>query len=300
MVAKLQVNLILGGAVAQANFTRHFMKRPSFQFYPADWLSDPNVIAMTAEERGAYIQLIALMWNTEDCSLKDDVSFLARLAGVDNNVITQLYHCFNSVNGVIRHKRLDLERAKQDSHRSKRSEAGQKGMMNRWGGVRDNSGRKKESRFNQDGNLIPNLKKNEPEKMANTSHSYNSVITKDNSSSSSSSSSSNLNTKEKVQKESTGRFAPPSLDEVKAYFLVKQTPVDPEQFHAFYQSKGWKVGASPMKDWKAALVTWEKRLKTDSSPPPSASRKIYKIEDKEVSLQEYNAFRIRNNLPPVQ
>jgi uncharacterized protein YdaU (DUF1376 family) len=134
-------------------------KRPSFQFYPSDWLSDPNVIIMSAEERGAYIQLLALMWNTENCSLKDDPEYLAKLAGVDNSVITQLYHCFKSVNGMLRHKRLDQEREKQDEYRKSKSEGGKKGMEVRW-------------------------------KLARESQNHNSVITGDNSSSPSSSPSS--------------------------------------------------------------------------------------------------------------
>lgn len=35
--------------------------------------------------------------------------------------------------------------------------------------------------------------------------------------------------------------------------------MDAERFCSFYQSNGWKVGKNPMKDWKAAVRTWEKR-----------------------------------------
>lgn len=55
------------------------------------------------------------------------------------------------------------------------------------------------------------------------------------------------------------RFTPPTIDEVKAYCSERNNEIDPEQFVNFYQSKGWKVGNQPMKDWKAAIVTWEKR-----------------------------------------
>ena len=37
--------------------------------------------------------------------------------------------------------------------------------------------------------------------------------------------------------------------------------MDPERFVNFYASKGWKVGRDPMKDWKAAVRTWEQRDK---------------------------------------
>jgi len=107
-------------------------KRPSFQFYPSDWLSDPNTSAMSAEEEGAYIRLLCYMWNTEDCSLKDDEEYLSRLGRVDKVVITSLYPCFKVVRGKLRHKRLDYEREKQDNYRVKCSEAGKKGMKKRW------------------------------------------------------------------------------------------------------------------------------------------------------------------------
>ena len=55
------------------------------------------------------------------------------------------------------------------------------------------------------------------------------------------------------------RFTPPSLQEVREYCSQRGNKVDPEQFIDFYESKGWKVGAAAMKDWKAAVRTWEKR-----------------------------------------
>lgn len=54
-------------------------------------------------------------------------------------------------------------------------------------------------------------------------------------------------------------FVPPTIEEVRTYCLEKSYDVDPEQFVDFYQSKGWKIGKSPMKDWEAAVRTWVKR-----------------------------------------
>ena len=58
-------------------------------------------------------------------------------------------------------------------------------------------------------------------------------------------------------------FTPPTLDEVKQYCEERKNVIDAENFIAFYQSKGWKVGNQPMKDWKSAVITWEKREKKD-------------------------------------
>jgi len=150
------------------------MKRPSFQFYPQDWLADPNVISMTAEQRGAYIQLIACMWNTDDCTLPNDDEYLAKLAGVDREAIGGLLHCFRvaTKGDKITHKRLEKEREKQDDYKRKCSAAGKKGNDIRW-----NKGKKKASGSDRVG------------------------IAKDRSSSSTTSSTSNLSTK--VDKKNT-------------------------------------------------------------------------------------------------
>lgn len=53
------------------------------------------------------------------------------------------------------------------------------------------------------------------------------------------------------------RFTPPTVEEVADYCRERGNSVSPERFVDFYASKGWKVGNQPMKDWKAAVRTWE-------------------------------------------
>lgn len=55
------------------------------------------------------------------------------------------------------------------------------------------------------------------------------------------------------------RFSPPSVEEVAVYCRERENSVDAQTFCDFYVSKGWKVGSQPMRDWKAAVRTWEKR-----------------------------------------
>jgi len=55
------------------------------------------------------------------------------------------------------------------------------------------------------------------------------------------------------------RFSPPGVEEVAAYCLERGSGVDPQAFVDFYASKGWRVGSAPMKDWRAAVRTWERR-----------------------------------------
>ena len=60
------------------------------------------------------------------------------------------------------------------------------------------------------------------------------------------------------------RFTPPTLEEVKAYCLERQNNVDAQRFVDYYTSNGWLVGKNKMKDWRAAVRTWE-RNNTSSS-----------------------------------
>lgn len=55
-----------------------------------------------------------------------------------------------------------------------------------------------------------------------------------------------------------GRFQKPTLEEVGAYCAERRNCVDPSSFVDFYESKGWMIGRNKMKDWKAAVRTWEK------------------------------------------
>ena len=62
------------------------------------------------------------------------------------------------------------------------------------------------------------------------------------------------------------RFQKPTLEEVADYCRLRNNGIDPEAFYAYYESKGWTIGKSPMKDWKAAMVTWEKKEKEIKRP----------------------------------
>ena len=57
------------------------------------------------------------------------------------------------------------------------------------------------------------------------------------------------------------RFKPPTVQEVQDYCNERQNGIQAYTFVNFYQSKGWKVGNQPMKDWKAAVRTWEQKNK---------------------------------------
>lgn len=54
------------------------------------------------------------------------------------------------------------------------------------------------------------------------------------------------------------QFARPTIDEVRAYCTERGRGVDADQWYSHYTANGWKVGRNPMRDWRAAVRTWEK------------------------------------------
>lgn len=67
--------------------------------------------------------------------------------------------------------------------------------------------------------------------------------------------------KEKDKKEKRGKrvFTPPTLEEVQAYCKERGNSIDPQYFLDYYTSTGWMRGKVKLKDWKAAVRTWERQ-----------------------------------------
>ena len=59
-----------------------------------------------------------------------------------------------------------------------------------------------------------------------------------------------------VESRVSGRFAPPTPEQVAAYAAEYGGSLDAHRFCDHYASKGWKIGKTPMKDWKAAARNW--------------------------------------------
>ena len=79
------------------------------------------------------------------------------------------------------------------------------------------------------------------------------------------------------------------MEEVKEYCGSRNNSVDPEKFVDFYASKGWMVGKNKMKDWKAAVRTWEHKSEQESEKPKARAKPKKAAE--EESEEEY--FRKR-------
>ena len=60
-----------------------------------------------------------------------------------------------------------------------------------------------------------------------------------------------------INKKGTKNFVKPTVDEITSYCRERKNNINPVKFFNHYESNGWMVGKSKMKNWKAAVRTWE-------------------------------------------
>ena len=126
----------------------------------------------------------------------------------------------------------------------------------------------KAEKLRQNGSKGGTAKSENMKALANDSNSYQTVAndSKDNQSKAKGShKEKKRNNKEKEGNEKEAinivplkRFVPPTEDEVALYCIERRNHVNAQKFVDYYSSNGWKVGRNPMKDWKAAVRTWER------------------------------------------
>ena len=88
-----------------------------------------------------------------------------------------------------------------------------------------------------------------------------------------------------------GTFTPPTLEMVTDYCKERNNSLNPQLFIDYYNSNGWKVGKNSMKDWKAAIRSWERR---EHKPNPTKS-KVVNIPDYMQKQKEEMIQRLKNN-----
>ena len=72
------------------------------------------------------------------------------------------------------------------------------------------------------------------------------------------------------------QWVKPEPEEIAAYCAERQNGIDPEQFYDYYEANGWRMGQNPMRSWKAAVRTWERKKAGSSgenTPEPAPPTK---------------------------
>ena len=90
------------------------------------------------------------------------------------------------------------------------------------------------------------------------------------------------------------KFRKPTVEEVRDYCRERGNNVDAQTFIDFYESKGWRVGNQPMKDWKAAVRTWEKRETFSHSSGKSSGKKDWSHYEGQRSYEGLDEIMMQN------
>ena len=75
------------------------------------------------------------------------------------------------------------------------------------------------------------------------------------------------------------KFTPPTVEEVAAYCRERDNNIDAQHFIDYYEARNWMLGKTKMKDWKAAVRTWEQRNK---KPGATISRHATKEDEDDL------------------
>ena len=84
------------------------------------------------------------------------------------------------------------------------------------------------------------------------------------------------------------QFKPPTISEILDYCNERKNNVDPERFFNYYESKGWLVGKSKMKNWQAAVRTWENNG-NDQKQDKSVLDPIKRVFEQTLKEEQENA-----------
>ena len=202
----------------------------AFLFYAEKFYS--GTADMLPETVGIYIRLLAKLWNMPE-GLPNDLKKLARISLVSERKFNQCWHTdmlsekfFENSNGTLQNERLEIVREK----RLKKSITARESAEKRW--------------TKNDANAM----RTHSERIANGMHISKDKISKEN----------------KESNKERAVFTKPTWVDVAKYIYEylkenaskEKVAAEAKNFVDYYESKGWVVGKSPMKNWQASARRW--------------------------------------------
>jgi uncharacterized protein YdaU (DUF1376 family) len=244
-------------------------------FYPKDFFASTAFLSF--EQKGVYLLMLALAW-THEASLPRDPERIREALAIPKDAWRRIWPALEEKwpvrNGLRRNPRQsEIWQSTRERHESWTAR-GRKGNAIRWGSLKDPPAIAK-------GSLSPS---------PSPSPSPPSLIRKGVS----------------ISEDLRRRFAPPTVEQVAEEISRKGFKIDPVAFVAHYEAKGWKIGKTPMKSWRAALVTWSRRDKNRESGivpgrPLPADVKEFNRRLGTVDAETYaDLFRRRFGSDPVE
>ncbi len=206
-------------------------KDPAVLFYTSDFLTGCALMSMA--QRGKYITLLCLQHQQGHLSEED-------MLDVCGAVDPKIWRKFKQDDdGLFYNERMDQEQIKRQNYALSRSENGKKG-----GRPKKHNESESEASENHMLSICKAYEKHTENENINT------LINRDIKSIDKSNSN-------KDKETDIYTFKAPTVEEVAEYCSERGNNVDAERFVSYYTANGWKVGKNPMRDWRAAVQSWE-------------------------------------------
>lgn len=203
-----------------------------FPFYYLDWLSDSDVSMMTYSEKGLYIDMLCRCFN--DDGLPNDDSRLLRIFKCSTEDLDECKKRFYENGEKLLNKKLQGIKKDQKKISKGRSKAGKASAQARK--------RKRLTQQTNDEQMLKSVETKPQQNSTNTTQ-HNTV---------------QHNTDNNNKKTKAKKFIPPTVNDVSEYCKLRKNNIDPVHFVTYYEARGWMLKSVKMKNWKAAIVTWEK------------------------------------------
>lgn len=99
-------------------------------------------------------------------------------------------------------------------------------------------------------------------------------------------------------------FLVPNVDEVRSYAEENSLKVDAETFVNFYESHGWMVGSTPIRNWQATVKLWHgraveaerKKIADKTMRPPDDENYWHELELRQVLANNADTGILRHPL----
>ena len=212
-----------------------------FKFYGGEYLSDPKIERLTPLERSCWVTLLCMASMNNGVIEYLTVESLLNRSGIQYDpYYPEEWEAALSVLTKFQNMKM-IKTFDDGSIELINWEKRQSYTMTAYERVKKHRENKK--KLENDNEMITNDNANDNTKIKKNKIKKNKIN----------------NTDTDVAKATTSsKFVKPELKEVEEYCKERQNGIDPQHFLDYYNSNGWKVGKNPMKDWRAAIRTWER------------------------------------------
>ncbi|WP_208103238.1 hypothetical protein [Myroides sp. LoEW2-1] len=267
-----------------------------FTFYPKDWWTSETYFTLTLTQRYLFLECLFIMYSNNGylSNNKDLLQNRLRteITNSDWEAVTKEFllegknFTSTSVNKRLKRAISNRENGKKggapkgNNNATKQPNQPKKTTQNNPPLERERERERESKREIEDNILLEKELKNKTTKIENIDEVVFEEVN-----------STDLKSEEISQKKVAPkkRFSKPTIVEIREYCFERNNQVNPEKFFDHYESNGWMVGKTKMKDWKAAIRTWEKNTFNNQNQNKNGQQQERFIGRQSIDTIQHNA-----------